>query len=414
MTFALRLHAVARRLRSEEGGWALVTALVMMAIMMPVGLAVASYGDTRTKLSATERARESAFNLAEGVLSTEVYMLSHNWPGNSGVAYYANGCSSATPGANPPDECPDDSRLMANFQGADYASGTSWTATVSDNNGQSASFYSDSLAASQFKYDYNKDNSMWVRASATVRGVTRTLVAQAKVELIDTSLGFPRNAVTAGAASNSGQSNAGAIFVDTKGSAAQSSGFAVRCNTATSGCLGGQGLQNNVSPATITGNYNGGNAMTPATLDRFRQQAKSQGTWYSGCPSQSSIPKGPVVFIESGNCQINSSAFTAWNTAANPGMLITASGTLDILGTNNKVFYGIVYAANTQGSTGTVIHLQDKSVQGAVAVDGNGRFLVESQNSTTALTYDPNAFGQLLSFGNAGVVQNTFREVTAR
>ncbi len=159
--------------------------------------------------------------------------------------------------------------------------------------------------------------------------------------------------------------------------------------------------------------------MDAATLDRFRQQAKSQGTYYgpTGCPSQSSIPKGPDVFIENGNCQINSDAFTAWNSAANPGMLIIATGTLNIQGRNNKVFYGIVYAANLQGASGVtnpVVHLQDKTVQGAVAVDGNGSFKVESQNSTTALTYDPNAFNQLLSFGTAGVVQNTFRELTPR
>ncbi len=54
-----------RRLLHREDGWALVTAVIVMSLMIGVGLASYAYVDTQVEQSANERTRESSFNYAE-------------------------------------------------------------------------------------------------------------------------------------------------------------------------------------------------------------------------------------------------------------------------------------------------------------------------------------------------------------
>ena len=68
------------RLLRNERGWAVVTAMLVMALMLSIGLAMFSFVDTETKQSYKERNAESSFDYSESVLSVEGYQVSANWP----------------------------------------------------------------------------------------------------------------------------------------------------------------------------------------------------------------------------------------------------------------------------------------------------------------------------------------------
>lgn len=73
-----------RRLRTEEGGAALVTALLATMVMLALGLALLAIVDTQANESTDEATRDRGFNLAESVLTSEAFVLGRNWP-TSGV-----------------------------------------------------------------------------------------------------------------------------------------------------------------------------------------------------------------------------------------------------------------------------------------------------------------------------------------
>ena len=76
------------RLRLEHG-YAVVTALVLSTLMLSIGLAAFAFVDTEQSASGRERERESRLNLTEGVLSSQIYVLSRNWPESVSSAYPA-------------------------------------------------------------------------------------------------------------------------------------------------------------------------------------------------------------------------------------------------------------------------------------------------------------------------------------
>ena len=77
--------------------------------------------------------------------------------------------------------------------------------------------------------------------------------------------------------------------------------------------------------------------------------------------------------------------------------------------------HGLVYMANEQDSSAAVLTLEANSeVFGGVAIDGNGRLVVgQASGPRPTITYVSNAFNSLSSFGTAGLVQNTWRELPA-
>ena len=70
---------------------------------------------------------------------------------------------------------------------------------------------------------------------------------------------------------------------------------------------------------------------------------------------------------------------------------------------------------NELNSSGDMLTLQANSeVFGGVAVDGPGRLVVgQASGPRATITYVSNAFNSLSSFGTAGLVQNTWRELPA-
>ncbi|HEX6391490.1 MAG TPA: hypothetical protein VFZ89_18645, partial [Solirubrobacteraceae bacterium] len=191
-----------------------------------------------------------------------------------------------------------------------------------------------------------------------------------------------------------------------RGDSAQPAPVAVRCAARIPSCLDYEANKGQISPDTTQTGYSGGNALSSERLDTLKARAVAEGTYYaSGCPAN---PSGNVVYIENGNCSYNNSAGPCCNSAADPGVLIVANGTLELGG--NIVFNGVVYMANKQQSSGVVLEIDGTAgINGSVAVDGNGGVLAGS--SGVNITFAVGVFNSLIGYGTAGVIQNTWREL---
>ena len=231
------------------------------------------------------------------------------------------------------------------------------------------------------------------------------MIALVQVEQTDDSSVFPHNVITAGRFATSNNGNK--VIVNTQGTAASPSPLAVRCDRSSPGCLSYDAAEGQVAPDTTAPNYAGGNALSPQRLDELRARAKANGLYYASCPA--ALPNG-LVFVESGNCSFGANA--QYNAPPGPpGVLVIANGSLTLGGTSN--FYGVIYVANPTNSSGTLVTTTgDASIQGSIAIDGNGGMLAGS--SKLNVIYDLNAFSALSGYGNAGVVQNTWRELIAK
>jgi hypothetical protein len=376
----------------------LIVAILAMAAMLALGLPALAYVDGQQQASANVRISDSAYNLAEGVLETQVYLLSRSWPGTQLTARPT--CSAAAALAG----CPDPARIASSFMSPDWAAGASWTTTIRDNGGATPNYYSDAAAATQPSWDANADGRLWVRAQATARARTRTIVALVQVQTVDSSLVFPHNVITAGwfQTTNNGRK----VIVDSKGTSAQPAPLAVRCTSREPSCLGYEAPKGQVSPDTTQTGYTGGAALSADRLDTLRTRAIAAATYYaSGCPAN---PSGAIVFIESGNCSYNNSAGPCCNTPTTPGIVVIVNGTLALGG--NIEYNGIVYLVNQQNSTEAVLNLSGTSaVAGSVAVDGLGGVLAGSSGRN--VTYASSVYNHLQGYGSASIIQNTWREI---
>jgi hypothetical protein len=300
---------------------------------------------------------------------------------------------------------------------ADAAAAT-WQTTVRDNGTTgTANFYSDPLVQAQPAYDANHDGQLWVRANATAKGKTRTIVALVRAEQQDEDI--PHAALITGRLDISNMGNK--TIIDASAGGGMPTAI-VRCVPALlelSPCLGHPMgvppiggtlaalttfLGRQLSPNTTTTGYGGGPAMTPEARARLKATAIADGTYYAtGCPSSLT---GHVVYIESGNCVYDSNA--VYNTPADPGLVLMASGTLYLGGTT--IFNGVIYHANTANTTGPVLQLQgNTNIIGGVLVDGNATTIAGSSKVNIQLF--PTAFRAVRSYGSAGIIQNTWREI---
>jgi Tfp pilus assembly protein PilX len=408
MTMSSFLRRIRRRLAREEG-WVLVTAMLLMGTMLSMGLATFAFVDGQQSQSGVERQKDTAFNLAEAALNAEVFALSSQWPGQgagvagSGVTPYPTCTPSSTD-----TRCPNATTLQNLFATPDTVNGNgaTWQTQVFDNGtnaqGQSsASFYSDTITSGQPSYDANGDGKLWVRAQATVQGRTRVLVAVARVQLLPETL--PHATIIAGSLQTS--NNGRKVIIDTQGSAMQPAPVYVRCTPAQNpNCLVYDASKGQISPDTTSTGYGGGPSLSAAALARLRTTAIQSGTFYSTCPA--SLPSAAVTWIDTGDCSYTGNATI--NSATNPGLLIVNNGTLSLGGT--VAFYGLVYGVNPQATSGTVVRLQgNASIQGGVAVDGNGGVVAGS--SKLNITFDDGAYQAVKSYGTSSIVQNTFREI---
>jgi hypothetical protein len=388
----------------------LATAVILMSLMMGLGLAAFSLVDSQTRESGNERIRESSFNVGEGLLGAQVFILSREWPkGNPAVdATMPNYPSSCGPGVTHP-LCPDAQQLTEAFGGPDVAKGVQWETRVRDNwldppvaggcqagGGGTPGYYTDARMADAPRWDSNGDCRVWVRASATIDGKRRTMIGLVRVEQVAEQ--FPNNTLTAGKFRTL---SAGAqTYIDTQGpTLGQPGAVAVRCTTSDDSCTDYEASRDQVKPNVVERGFTG-SALSPEALRRFEDTATVRD------PASCDKLAGKVVYFKTAN--LNCTANANYNSPSSPGILIIENGSLILNGTIN--FYGVIYLGNAQGSSDYILTLRGNTqVFGSVAVDGNGG--VQIGDSKLNLIYNPSVFSHLVSFGNAGIIQNTWREI---
>ena len=417
-------------LRAEDG-WVLITSMLVLSTMLVIALTSFTLVDRGQQHSHEQRQRESALNLAEGVLYSQGFALAQKWPGNAvaGTNMPVT-CTEVAPAAAYAEVCPKPSTLAgaqgsattAAFVNTDSLSNVTWTTRIRDNGGPNlaGSYVSGAPADTTqsgtnvrtdqpytcpgpCKWDANGDRQLWVQARAVVQGKARNIVALLKREQFDEL--FPRNGLTAGSLRTTNSGNKTIIN-------ATGSQVVVRCTTTTSECTDYNAAKIQVLPQTIVRDPATPPAMTPHQIERFKAvaQSASPSTYYTSCPTSYA---GTVVFIDvpaTTHCN-DPGGGVVYNSAAEPGIVIMPRGTL----TMNSIFHGLLYMANQQGSSGTVLHLTDNSeVFGGAAIDGPGRFVSgQASGSKATITYVANPFNVLSSYGTAGLVQNTWRELPA-
>lgn len=408
--------ALLRARLSDERGWTLLIAILMMTIMLATVLSVANFIDGQTKQGADSRKRETAFNLTEAALNAQIFALTQSWPGTGNTATPYPTCTQAT--ATTVTRCPNTPSLSALVASPD-ATGATWQTLIRDNTGTSPNFYSDALTLGQPAYDANGDHQVWVRSTATARGKSRTMVTLVRVE--EQAEDIPHAALISGSLDMSNNGNK--TIVNLTSSSGANGFVGVRC-TVTDGepkpCLGSALgtsptqtqdkwdalVQTQLSPFNghTQQDYSTAPAMTQAARDRLKARAVSDGTYYATCPS--SLPSGTVVWIESGDCSYT--ANRTYNSQESPGMLVVDSGTLVLGGTSD--FWGIVYLPNLQNSSGVVMTVSgNMTIHGGVLVDGPG--ITMPGSSKQNIIFDDSAFKSVKSYGTAGMIQNTWREI---
>jgi hypothetical protein len=248
-----------------------------------------------------------------------------------------------------------------------------------------------------------------------VRGRPRSTVALLKLESFKEN--FPRTAITAGSLAVTNQGNhGGRPIIDNAGGE-----IAVRCDPPSS-CLSYKPGQithpNPVHASSLS-------ALSAPALERLKQRAKADGKYFAGCPGNDL--RGAVVWVDdcpsyNGAASLTSDACDSplsgqcINNHDSPGILIWHKGSAQLRG--NKTFVGLIYMANDSDAGGGLGANDDPvleigggfSVYGAVSVDGHGKLEIGS-NADPNVKYNANVFNALESYGTAGLVQNTWREL---
>jgi hypothetical protein len=387
----------------DEGGNALIPALVIMVLLLTFASAVATRIDGDQADSRREREGESSFQLTETALDAQIYQLSTRWPAATTSRPYPSACASGAPAS----DCPTTVAMGREAESVDYTAGTTWITQVRDNGGTSPNFWTDALLATQPRYDANDDNFLWVRASGIVHGRRRTLVALVEAENV--TVNFPRATLVSGHFETSNNGNK--VIIDTNGESNQFSpgDIIVRCALTAANCASYR-EDSQVEPNTIRSNPVQPRAVTVDGLDMLRERSRADGNYYTGCaPSLAGDQPGEIVFMENATgCSYN--ANNVYNSAAKPGYVVIARGRMGQIN-GNATFYGILYHANLDNAADDLITLSGNvSVYGSIVIDGAGG--LSAGSSKVNLVYDPNVFNAFKAFGTAGIVQNTFREIT--
>jgi hypothetical protein len=444
------LRPVVRRVREDERGWALVTAMALMAVMLMSGLALAAQVDTQTKMSSQTRHRETAFNLAEAALNAEVFALGAEWPGvgygglpastsrtvwgpttTAGNQYAP--CTELNTGATDV-RCPNVAELRGLFPTADAEPDANWSTQVIDNVAPYASHYSDAALTGAVGYDSNGDDRVWVRATATVKQRTRTIVSLVRAGR--QSEDIMHAGVVAGSLvfGNMG-ANEGKTFIGSDGTSSVAL-VSVRCQydpvvDPARDCLGyslndfngdtarwRDALKTAVNPFVVQQNLPEPTAMTPDALSQIVQTARSQGTYFRTC-EQAKVdaakdkPQRVVVFDVHVACGTYTGGSNFYS-AAQPGMLILLNSDSSVTFGGGTTFHGVVYHANLPlpGSSNVLVSTNGGAqIHGGVLVDGPGT--VFAGNDGLNIKFAETGFGAVQSIATAGLVLNTWRELKA-
>lgn len=413
-----------RRLRRDEGGWTVVTALFAMTLMLGLGLGMLSVVDTQTAESRKERVADASFNLAEGVLNSTAFLLSRGWPelGSQSPTGSPSACSAQqlTGGLGPAAVTTTAGRIQKlvtdTYTSTDYA-GATWKVNVCDDLGRQPTWTDALLGA--WSYDQNGPDPstgarrLWVRAQATVQG--RSKAVAALVQVNETPALPARYGLITGKLQNDIGTVTGAVLSDSvlRGltgpllqskrlvapdpADAGSGKIGVRCGLLQL-CLTGALTALHSTPllSSLLGSeivqYADDRVARDETIALLRRQAEAMGSYYptrnagDSCIPSGLNPAGRIVFIEQvGNgdqtCEVDLGA--SKNVSAKA--LVVASGRVLLDGdhtnhlTHSGRFTGVVYAVNRQRqSSSPVVRIERGArVVGAVYADGDASVLIK-------------------------------------
>jgi Tfp pilus assembly protein PilX len=405
-----------RRLRGDESGFALVMAIMLMAIALLIGITVMARADNQSQQSADERVRESSFQLSEAALNAQALQLSRSWPTAATTACTPS--STAT-------SCPQASAITGGYTSKDYAQACPtmqtqpplWETTIRDN--ASGEVYWKTDVTGRATYDANNDGMVWLRSTTYAQCKKVSIVSLASRSIVP--IDFPSSVINANKFSTNNQGRK--VIVDTLGTsskpsrpASQPSPIVVRCSGLSQAqCLNYQASKGQVSPPLVQVDSTGSSsALTLAQLQSLEQQAAAAGTFFNGtCPSNasqlSSVNGAPVVIVgpcPPANGNMSFTGNTVINSDASPGVLVIENGTLTLGGT--LYFYGLIYGVNKQGCACDVVSIGgNATVQGSIAVDGLGGVMAGS--SKTNVIFDARAPALVKGQSGAALNKNTFR-----
>ncbi len=403
------------RRASNEQGFALVTAIILLSVMMGLGLGLLLLTDNQQKASASEQASESAFNVAEAALNAQVGQLSRAWPSKVGEAYPER----CTATESSPTGCPTPGSLNAGYPSAGTTTcpasqkdawgspdTNEWTTYVRDDAGESQ-YFNSATEQSQKTFDNNGNEKLWVRAVGVVQCRVVTLVTQVARQQI--ALNFPKDAAVGNwfKVTNKGKK----VIVNTAGEppVGETGPVSMRCSGLTEEeCKQWSKEKEQISPDTTGAAPSPSPLLNEAQTEALKAEAQAAGTFHSAalgnCPGSLKEMSGLPAYVEGcGNLKFTGGVS---NSAANPGFLVLADGTLELKG--NAEVHGVIYARNQSNISGPVVILGGTTtVWGAIDVDGNGG--IEFGSSKANLIYEPKAIIEVKAYAGATPTRNTFR-----
>lgn len=398
MTCAAGLSAHAR----DERGSALVVAIMVMSLMFTLGLASLAMTDTQTEQSGVERVRESSFNLAEGALQQQSFLLGgKGWPKAASPAPPAFCDQSSTSTF-----CPTPAALVPStgtgaYTGPDYASGASWTTYVRDNTAVGNQIYTAAVMDGP-TWDSNGDGYVWVKSTAMARTKKRTLVALLKRDPIPILL--PKAVLVAGSLSVGQSGQSPVITTDgTTPPVLRCAGYGTDCAAY---IQSGGKKDAQISPDTVTYNPTYPNLVSAETVAKL----VDSGTVFTSCPTAAQA-QGIIVIDVPDTTTCKFTGATNFNSTVAPGIIIMRKGTLEFAG--NGQFHGMILHLNEAGRIATsercVQITGTFDVHGGIVVEGRCGFYIQGN---ARLNFAPNNLNFSLT-GVAGLVQNTWRELPA-
>lgn len=394
----------------DERGSALVISIVAMSLMLMLGLATIALTDQQTRQSGVERVRESSFNLAEGALQQQSFLLGgKGWPRLAADALPPECTLSSSPTVTTNRRCPTPSSLVTatgagSFNELDYQGGAVWTTKVRDNSAVNNQVYTSAIDSPTVpRYDANADGFIWVKSSATLKGKTRTIVALLKRDPIPIFL--PKAVLVSGALEIGQGGQPGVITTDA------TTKPVLRCPAYGGDCAdydpATDKKPSQIVPDAVDYNPSLGNRIPDSTL----QQLIDTATTYTSCPAEAQLSGVVVIDVpDTTACSYQSNAVI--NSPSSPGIVIMKRGTLELRGTAQ--FYGMLLHLNLEGRDASVSGTEQcikitgtNNIYGGIVIEGKcGTYI----NGNARLNFSPNNLNFSVT-GVAGLVQNTWREL---
>ena len=410
------------RARQDETGSVLVTAVMFIVIMMAAGMALLSVVDTQAGQTRRERVGEATFNVAEGALNAQAFLMARSWPEAAsqtlsgtnlqcGAAAQTFNGTLATPASTTTPSLQIQGLLAKTFTSSDYAAGGTWKVNVCEDPGRTD--WDDALLTNRAFDSTAQSGSaaprrLWVRAQANVRNERKAVVALVQANqvtplpkgyaVVAGGMTTDVGAITNGPVLNSLSTsllNAHKLY-DRDATDPDSGRLGIRCDlTSSLDCITGtlfatisQTTLSSVLLANDTVRFQSQSAVDDDTVVALRRQAQASGTYFQTLAANAAcLPAGSagkVVFIESVGTGDQTCRITSSGSAK---ALVVANGRVQLVGSTSAaapvIFTGVLYALFRQrvtspsSSNNAVVSISGHGrVRGAVYVDGQGKLLV--------------------------------------